>query len=230
MKWLSLGENCLPDAILERHGLKFASSPFSHGRSNIDYAIQADRSNFKGFLNKRNLVSAEFLGKPVLRSRLYTCEPDIFRRSVSNGFELTHHNPLTNSADLRSLKRKIARWIEVRSGKDDVAFLYHHRLVPGTRKLDRLVLKLDQLAATYSAHRRRRCFILCLVQEIVESDAERRFELREHAHQIWIAKIYCQDVWEGDGDRFFALRDDDLIGNALRAASSAFACQGLLAT
>ncbi|MFJ5369320.1 DUF1796 family putative cysteine peptidase, partial [Bosea sp. CER48] len=38
--WLSLGENCLPDNILERNGLKMFSTPFSHGRSNIEYAIQ----------------------------------------------------------------------------------------------------------------------------------------------------------------------------------------------
>ena len=42
MYWLSLGENCLPDNVLQRHGRKTLSTVFSSGRSNIDYAVSLE--------------------------------------------------------------------------------------------------------------------------------------------------------------------------------------------
>lgn len=44
MIWLSLGENCLSDNILSRHSLKSFSTPFSHARSNIDYALELEKT------------------------------------------------------------------------------------------------------------------------------------------------------------------------------------------
>lgn len=51
MLWLSLGENCLSDAILKRHGLKSFSTPFSLCRSNVDVVNQATEQSFTGLLD-----------------------------------------------------------------------------------------------------------------------------------------------------------------------------------
>ena len=54
---LSLGENCLPDDILRRNGLKSFSSPYASGRSNIEYVLSFENERFGDFLNPEYLKS-----------------------------------------------------------------------------------------------------------------------------------------------------------------------------
>ena len=54
--YLSLGENCLPDGILKRYGLKSFSTPYSSARSNIQYAIENELNNYTELLNRKNIV------------------------------------------------------------------------------------------------------------------------------------------------------------------------------
>jgi hypothetical protein len=229
MNWLSLGENCLSDAILHRHGIKTTASPFSHGRSNVEYATQADATNFKGFLHRRNLEPGFANGKPVLRSRLYTSTPGLFRRSCSQGFEITHHDPIKNADHRRSFERKISRWISIRDSDDDVAFLYHHRATGSDADISRVVEKLDLFARQYSRARQRRCFVLCIVQNLIPAESHRAYCIEELAERIWTARIDSYEAWSGGGPQFWALNDDDLIGDVLRAARALFACQALFA-
>jgi Putative papain-like cysteine peptidase (DUF1796) len=228
--WLSLGENCLSDAILKRHGLRSQATPFSHGRSNIEYAIQADGSDFRGLLKRRNLVRDVVDGKPVLRSLLYTASPGLFCHSSSQGFELTHHDPIWNLRHRLSYMRKIARWISLRGSPDEVVFLYHHRLGTSPSNIRLVVEKLSAFSVQYSANRSRKCFILCLVQNIVPPGASRTFAIEEMTDRIWIIRIDSYSTWTGNGRQFWALDDDDMIALALDAARSKFAFQSLPAS
>lgn len=107
--WLSLGENCLTDNILQRHGVKSFSTPFSHSRSNIDDALMLERNNFEGLLEKMNL-RYDYVGKTkVVRSTLYnTCET-IYNELHMKGFEFSHHDIIASENKRKSLQRKIQR-------------------------------------------------------------------------------------------------------------------------
>src|SRR5690606_35399390 len=109
MLWLSLGENCLPDGVLKRHDLKAFSTPYSHGRTNVDYAIALEKSGYSGLIDASNLIVGNAWGQKVVRSRVYNRSDDIFEPSVSKGFEFTHHDILKNKTALESYIRKINR-------------------------------------------------------------------------------------------------------------------------
>lgn len=47
--YLSFGENCLTDRLLERHGLKSFATPFSWGLSNVEYILQIEKDKYKDF-------------------------------------------------------------------------------------------------------------------------------------------------------------------------------------
>lgn len=49
--YVSIGENCLTDNILDRFNIKSFSTPYSHGRSNIEYAIHLESEKYQNLLN-----------------------------------------------------------------------------------------------------------------------------------------------------------------------------------
>lgn len=69
--WISLGENCLSDDILKRHYKKSYSSLYAAGRSNIEYALDMDKNNYKDLLSKVNLEYAYVGSHRVVRSIIY---------------------------------------------------------------------------------------------------------------------------------------------------------------
>ena len=85
--FLSFGENCLTDNILERHHIKSFSTPYSSGRSNIEYILQIERARFEDFLNPEYLEYTEFDGRRVVRLRQYTQVDNTYNPWHMNGFE-----------------------------------------------------------------------------------------------------------------------------------------------
>lgn len=61
----SVGENCLADNILARNGLKSFSSPYSSGRSNIEYILAFEKEAFSDFLNQKYLKYENFGDKQL---------------------------------------------------------------------------------------------------------------------------------------------------------------------
>lgn len=133
--WLSLGENCLTDSILQRYEIKSFSTLYSHGRSNIDYALFLERNNYKDILNIENLKHEN----KVVRSTLVNSCDNIFSELHMNGFEFTHHNVMDSEKDKMSAKRKIQRMLDIR-GTRNVVFFYYHRINPNS-DFDSLFIK-----------------------------------------------------------------------------------------
>lgn len=212
MKWLSLGENCLPDDILNRHGLKSFSTPFSSGRTNIDYVLQASRSNFSGLMDPENLVRGHADGSDVVRSILYSCDTEIYSPSVSCGFEFTHHDVISNESHRASFGRKIERWIDLRDSGEKAVFLYHHRTQqtkPPNRLFEKLSLLLDDFPTSH---------IVFFYQEIVRPE-HRHVAVRPIQDRLIVAKFATDCIWAGkDPNVFWARRDDDLVTEMLAQA------------
>jgi hypothetical protein len=210
--WLSLGENCLPDGILQRHRLKSFSTPYSASRTNIAYAIQAERNDFAGFLDPGNLRREQRTGMPTSVSTLYDNAPPIFEHSVANGFEVTHHQIPDNPQHLASYERKLERWRSTRASGQLVKFLYHYRPSP-QRDLDRLLELIDEFCRLYAA-RGGNCQICVMLQ--TQADRERRVEIRWHGDAVMIANFFTPAMWWGTKrEEFWALNDDDLIAEML---------------
>lgn len=211
MIWISIGENCLADELLRRFVKKSFSTPFSSGRSNIDYVNCLESNNYKGLLNSELLFSVDYLNKSVVRSKRYIECDDIFHHTCSNGFEFTHHNPIESHKDYESIQRKIERMLALRGSDNDIMMLYHHRT---SRKsnLEVLVKKLQMLSDLYSVNGKT-CRIACFYQEIVTENECRGVDVSLHSDSITSFQFRTRNLWEGsDNNVFWAKCDDDLIG------------------
>ena len=122
IEYVSLGENCLADNILNRYHLKAFSTPYSHGRSNIDCALALEKCKYRVLLNQRYLHYEMYGKKQVVRnSALRKCD-DIFISDQKHGFEFTHHDVIGNAAHLKSYSRKVKRMRRLRRVKGVVFF------------------------------------------------------------------------------------------------------------
>ena len=204
--YLSFGENCLTDRILERHGIKSFSSPYSSGRSNIEYLLQIEEADFADLVNTDYLEYGVADNKRVARNTKYTCE-NRYDESCMKGFEFTHHDVLGKEEMRKTIKRRCIAMLELK-GKH-LHIYYHHRLCPETDE-ERLLADLRKLKAIYES----RCEQVTLVmftQSIVSDAAERRV-LREEKNGVIKYTFFTLKPWAGaDNSVFWAECDDDLI-------------------
>lgn len=208
MLWLSLGENCLTDDILSRHGKKSFSTPYSPCRSNIEYALLLERSDYEGMLESSNLEMKLTKSKQVVRSTsIFGCG-DNYYPSHMRGFEFTHHNPLSSKKDYDSFKRKIQRMKDIR-GRQNICFLYFHRKNEKSN-ISKLINNLREFKKFYKSNDNE-VYMAFFYQEIIEDDMDRSliFNLNEDVMEFRFKTKY---IWEGrDPDVFWARNDDDMI-------------------
>lgn len=217
MLWLSLGENCLADNVLSRHGLKSFSTPYSHGRTNIDYVLALEANGYAGLLDREKLAHATVGKRQVVRSLAYIQCDGIFERSVSKGFEFTHHDVITDEEARDSAFRKMERMKAAR-GAEDIAFLYHHRFTP-TSDFLKLMTKLEKFADLYSENGRQ-CHVFVMGQNIVQRHENRRLECAETRPSVTRFVFHTENVWGGDNeDHLWARCDEDLIEDMLNHAA-----------
>jgi len=206
--WLSLGENCLPDDILKRHSRKSFSTPYSSGRTNIDYAIFLESENYSELLSKENLVYGDAWGTKVVRSNYVTKSDDIYELGCSKGFEFTHHDPISSPKDLESCRRKIQRLLNLR-GKRNVLFMYHHRR---NARSDINKIK-DKLRCFQSKYRSDgvECLVVLFYQSVVKK-SERCVEFMGQSDGLFEFAFFTEHLWGGnDPNVMWALNDEDLI-------------------
>lgn len=217
--WLSLGENCLPDDILKRHGRKSFSTPYSSGRSNIDYAIALERCNYEGLLDSASLKYSEDVAKPVVRSSRYQTSADIFDPWHSKGFEFTHHDVLKSAEALDSYRRKVDRLLDAR-GRQDVLFLYHHRTTARS-DLAQLRLKLKEFQGLYQSGDVR-CVMVLFHQSLIAEGDRRRLQSDAFGSDLLEFVLHTRFRWGGnDPEIFWARNDDDLFRELFAAVDQA---------
>lgn len=207
--WLSLGENCLTDNILQRHGLKSFATPFSHGRSNIDYILNLERRNYVGLLDKQNLHYEDLNDKKVVRSTLINSCDNIYHELHMNGFEFTHHDVIKSEEARISIQRKIDRLIKYK-GKKNYVFFYHWRINKNMNK-EILIEKLNDLVKIYSIQNKK-CNIVIFTQNIISKKAERGINYSSFSESLHFFELNTLYKWEGDDDDvLWAKNDDDII-------------------
>jgi len=209
--WLSLGENCLPDNILERNGLKMFSTPFSHGRSNIDYAIQLHSEGYSSLLRPEFLYRDSVYGQAVVRNSLYRNDA-IFDASVASGFEFTHHDVIASQKQIASYDRKVARLKAISAAGEPLCFLYHHRMNRHTN-LEALFGKVGHFQQVFRGDRRKP--VVAVMRSVI-SATERKVEVIRRSDTVFDLVFTVRSNWAGsDNEVFWAKVDDDLIVDAL---------------
>lgn len=170
--YLSFGENCLTDDILKRHNIKSFSTPYSSGRSNIEYILQIERDRFADFLNPEYLFYADIEGEKVVRSRRYGNLRNTYNPMHMEGFEFTHHDVLGNNNAREKLARRARRMLRLRNKTLNI--FYHSRNCNG--KDTRLLLAhLAELKQIYEK-RCKRVNVIVFSQIVIDDIRYRRVE------------------------------------------------------
>jgi hypothetical protein len=218
MLWLSLGESCLPDALLKRHGKKSFSTPYSHGRSNVDFALKLESDGYDVLLYFSRLEVGDAFGDRVIRSKCITWSSPIFDASLRIGFDFTHHNVIANNDHRESISRKIERLKTLR-GKEDVVFFYHHQYC----SLSNIELLRDKLLdfMHYYPGIGVRVFVAFFYQDVTGCQNSRRVDISSNSNGLIECVFYTKNCWEGrDPNLFWALVDDDLVGEMIAKVGS----------
>jgi hypothetical protein len=212
--YLSIGENCLPDDILKRYNLKSFSTPYSSGRTNIDYVLQLETMDYNTFLDKKYLEYSILNGNTkVVKSKLITACSNIYNTLHMDRFEFTHHDILSSAEQNAAIKRRIERMRQFR-GKQDVVFFYHHRVNSNTNT-NMLFDKLSLFQTFYNTDKAK-CFIIVFMQKLVPRGEQKYLEYKQQKDNILLFTFKTHDIWSGDNqDVFWARVDDELIKQML---------------
>ena len=212
MLWLSLGENGLADAMLERHGRKSFNTPYSFCRCNIDHALQLEREGYEQLLDPGKLTVAEAGGRRIVRSTSVTACAPVFSADHSRGFEFTHHDPIASEQDRQSLRRRIDRLNAVR-GRQDIVFLYHHQ--QHARSCPDLVREKLALFAGLYRSVRARCHVVMFHQAIAPTPKERRLHMAGATEGVFDFAVHSLKPWNDREPSGFGAREDDDLLKAL---------------
>lgn len=212
--YLSIGENCLTQDILRRHQLKSFSTPYSNGRSNLDYAISLEKEKYSNLLKPEHLFY-DYIGElKVVRNKHYSNPDNIYNEQHQNSFEFTHHDVINNGTHKKSLERKILR-MKTFSKREKLKFLYHYRY---SDNIDfNLIIKKAEEFLSYYKKRNIKCELTFFTQEIVSKKEERILTKIHDSNNVRGYVLKTLEVWQGNNDDvFWARNDDDLIKKMIR--------------
>ena len=212
--YLSIGENCLTDNILDRHKIKSFSTPYSHGRSNLDYAIALEEDNYKNLLNPDSLKYEYAEEMEVVRNKRYLSSDDIYNKLHQNGFEFTHHDVIKDNSQKESYERKILRMQSLDNQKK-IKFLYHYR--NNENKDFKLIIKKAGIFLSYYKRRNIKCEFVFFTQDIVLKKEDRSLIKITEGNDIKGFVFKTMEVWEGDDPEvLWARKDEDLIRKMIK--------------
>lgn len=210
--YLSFGENCLADNILNRHRIKSFTSPFAHGRSNIEYILQLEKDRYKDFLDLRFLKYERLGEKEVPRLKKYDLIRNMYDVSHAKGFEFTHHDVI-RYANLREKMQNRVQKLQYFKGRKRIIILYYHKATIASN-MEMLTGDLRKLKGIYS-NDKLNSEVVCFYQRRVTEASERclLYSNKNHVHLFTFCTI---NPWGGENnDIFWATCDEDLISEMI---------------
>lgn len=202
MMWISLGENCLPENIIRRKGMRNISSPFSSCAGNLDYILQMERYGYDTLLNKKYLRRDS---EGVITNSRFQCD-DIYGSKNNDGVKFLHHDPINNQKDIDSFSRKIERLARLRESLENKIFLYHHRICENT-DIEKLVKKSKQFLNFYKNSK----FVI-----FHQSLGDGRGIAYNIYDNTMVFNFNTVEMWHGnDQNIFWAKCDDDLLDDMI---------------
>ena len=212
--YLSIGENCLTDNILDRFKIKSFSTPYSHGRSNLDYVIELEKDSYSNLLKPEYLYYDYVGDTKVVRNNYYSKSESIYNELHKNGFEFTHHDVLNNDAQRKSYERKIARMLSFDKSKK-LKFVYHYRNNDNLN-IDKLVFKAAEFLKFYQK-KGIDCDFIFFTQEIVTENSQRSITKIHDTKNVRGYMLKTLELWVGDDEEvLWARKDDDLLSQMIQ--------------
>lgn len=205
--YISIGENCLSDDILSRNNLKSFSSPFSSGRSNIEYILAFEKENYADILNPEFLLYESDGNKKVARNKKYVSVENRYNESCMNGLEFTHHDIINDENVRERIKVRINRMLGLKNKR--IVMLYHHRKCDDT-DMQLLIHHLSELSSIYESRNNK--VRIYLYYQIIVMDQEQRHVEYYRERNVYVFKFYTLKEWAGENqDVFWARCDDDML-------------------
>lgn len=192
---ISLGENCIIDALLKRYNIKRESFIFGSVRTNIEYNFEIIKNEMKYLIDKKYLKKTIVNNiTPVIKNTKYTnISKKIYDGSVSSGFEFTHHNVLENVNAYNSYCRKISR-MKHSLQNDSIIFWYHYRYSK-LNNIDELLIIFRDFIKYLKAKYNQKIKI-CIFTQILDKNT--RFHHEKYDEDIHIIKCYDENKWGGN--------------------------------
>jgi hypothetical protein len=207
--WLSLGENCLPDDILKRYGLKSFSTPFSNGQTNLDYDLILERIRYKGFLDKENLKYEQQSLKRFSRSTITNACDNIYVDYHMRAFGTSYFDLINSEENRQSFSRKIQNLLSLR-GKGNAVFFYHYRYHEH-QNLEKIFEKAFEYS-TYYSKRKKKSHVIVFTQKIIGDISDKAIHYQRVRKNVHFFNFHTQQIWAGnDPYIFWAKPDEDLI-------------------
>jgi len=208
MLFLSLGENCLPDNILNRYHLKSFSTPFSSCRSNIEYILQCEEDCYKNleddsfYVSRKNTHGVDSIFNTSFHS------DECYNKTSKDGFEFPHHDIITSGKDKDSIKRKINRMSHIK-GLYNIVFLYHYRYCDNYN-MDKILTTADKISGKYSINNKKVHFNI-MRQMLVANKFDRHLDYKVY-NNMHIYTFYTTSIWQGENQNiFWARADEDFV-------------------
>lgn len=204
---ISMGENCLTDDILSRNDLKSFSSPFSSGRSNVEYILSFEKEGYIDFLNPKYLKYEEMNGSKVARNKKYVTTKNKYYDFCMNGMEFTHHDVINDPQKRKKIAKRCKR-IQNLANKN-IVFVYHNRYCKET-DMNLIISYFEEIRQIYES-RNNHVQIYIFTQKIVPTEGERHVECTK-INGIKVYFMHTLNVWEGGNQEIFWARcDNDLL-------------------
>ena len=211
--YLSFGENCLTDNILNRYGLKSFTTPFSHCRSNVEYVLDLERNNYKNFISGEFLKYGDLKEKPVARLNTNLILENNYHHLHLDGIEFTNHDVIKNKRYWAKIVQR-ANNLKLFLGKSQYILLYHHRVCEGT-DFELLLAHLSDLKKYYST-KEYVCQIVLFKQILIPGETKKWLSY-EITNDIHIFDFHTHYSWTGhDQRKYWAFIDDSLISKMLK--------------
>ena len=192
---ISLGENCLMDALLKKYGIKQESYVFGSVRTNIEYNFEIIKDNFEDLLKPNLLLkkTVDNFEQKVVKNKKYSkVQNNIYSKSTIDSFEFTHHNVLDNNKDIESYNRKIKR-TKIALESNDIIFWYHYRYSTNNN----LEILINQFVdfIEYLSKKNKKKYQVCIFTQIVSDDIH--FINEQYNNNVNVVKCYEKNVWDG---------------------------------
>lgn len=155
-------------------------------------------------LLEENILTYEIRYKKKTAVNKKFDEPlNIYEKGVSNGFEFTHHDVISDKEARNSFIRKINRLLDIKESK--IVFLYHYRHSKNN-SIYKIIPKFKEFLDYYPNAN------LCVMHQTLCADnSERHIELRQ-CKKITLFEFYTLNIWAGENPEIFWARcDEDLI-------------------
>lgn len=204
--YLSFGENCLTDNIIARYQLKTFTTPFSHGRSNVEYILNLELDNYKDFLSDKYLCYENLEGKSVPRLKRYNNIQNTYNSLHMNGFEFTHHDVKGNEELKSKFESRVSK-LKSGLGKNKYLILYHHRICEST-DLNLLLKHLNELKTLYAQNNE--VEVILFKQVLIPVGKEKGLKYHK-INGINVFDFHTHEIWGGDNPNLLWAYNDDVL-------------------